>query len=169
MPTKAPAKRYTQEEITKGLMAMVGWAGRAVDARRALEVEGLDIPTSTLRTWVESTHREQYEELRSKYSDKMEAILINNYRELAVRTSMVQRKAIEEAEKRLDRGADTDPARTAAALSKVSQVSTDKLMSLTGRPTVITEERGMSEILRSLAAKVPGLVLLEGEVVEDES
>jgi len=122
-----------------------------------------------LRTWVESTHREQYEELRSKYSDKMEAILINNYRELAVRTSMVQRKAIEEAEKRLDRGADTDPARTAAALSKVSQVSTDKLMSLTGRPTVITEERGMSEILRSLAAKVPGLVLLEGEVVEDES
>ncbi|NBV77933.1 hypothetical protein EBR66_07240 [bacterium] len=80
---------------------------------------------------------------------------------------MVQRKAVEEAEKRLDRGADTDPARTAAALSKVSQVSTDKLMSLTGRPQVITEERGMSEILRSLAAKVPGLVIMEGEAVEE--
>jgi hypothetical protein len=40
-------------------------------------------------------------------------------------------------------------------------------MSLTGRPQVITEERGMTEILRSLAAKVPGLVIMDGEAVEE--
>jgi len=165
--TKAPARRYTAEEVTRGLVAMVAWAGRPTDAARTLKEEGLDVPTSTLRSWVDTTHRDQYEELRGKYADKMEAVLVNTYREVALRATMVQRKAVEEAEKRLDRGADTDPARTAAALSKVSQVSTDKLMSLTGRPQVITEERGMTEILRSLAAKVPGLVIMEGEVVDE--
>lgn len=167
MASKIPAKRYSAEEITKGLMAMVGWAGSAADAHKSLKVDGLDIPTSTLRSWVKETHRDQYEELRSKYAAQMEEMLVKNYREMALRTSAVQMKAVEAAEKMLDTGQDRDPARTAASLSKVSQVSTDKLMSLTGRPTVITEERGMQEILRSLAQKVPGLVVFEGEGVEE--
>ena len=79
----------------------------------------------------------------------------------------MQMKAVEAAERMLDTGQDRDPARTAASLSKVSQVSTDKLMSLTGRPTVITETRGMNEILRSLAQKVPGLVVFDGEASEE--
>ncbi|CAB4171649.1 hypothetical protein UFOVP1346_25 [uncultured Caudovirales phage] len=166
MTSKAAAKRYTQAEVTQGLMAMVGWAGSASDAVKSLKVDGLEIPSSTLRSWTKETHRDEYEELRGKYAGQMEDLLVKNYREMALRSSAVQMKAIEAAERRLDLGADTDPARTAAALSKVSQVSTDKLMSLTGRPTVITETRGMNEILRSLASKVPGLVVFEGEADE---
>lgn len=163
MTSKAPAKRYTQEDITKGLMAMVGWAGSAADAHKSLKAEGLEVPTSTLRSWVKETHRDEYEELKGKYAVQMEAVLVKSYREMAIRASAVQMKAVEAAERLLDTGQDRDPARTAASLSKVSQVSTDKLMSLTGRPTVITETRGMNEILRSLAAKVPGLVVFDGE------
>lgn len=163
MPAKTPAKRYTQEEITRGLMAMVAWAGKASDAARSLEDQGLSIPTGTLRSWIQTTHADQYQELRSKYASKLEEALVRDMREVAIRATRAQQKAVEEAEKRLDRGADTDPARTAAALSKVTQVSTDKLLSLTGRPTAITETRGMNEILRNLAAKVPGLVVFEGE------
>lgn len=167
MSSRAPAKRYTAEEITQGLMAMIGWAGSAADAHKSLAAEGLEIPTSTLRKWVKETHRDQYEELRGKYAAQMEELLVKNYREMALRASAVQMKAVEAAEKMLDTGQDRDPARTAASLSKVSQVSTDKLMSLTGRPTVITETRGVNEILRSLAQKVPGLVVMDGEVVEE--
>ena len=154
-------QRYTKADISKGLLSLVAWAGSATDARKSLLSEGLDIPTSTLRSWAKETHRDEYERLRGEYGAQMEDLLVKNYRDMAVRASSVQMKAIEEAEKRLDRGADQDPARTAASLAKVSQVSTDKLMSLTGRPTVITETRGMAEILRSLAVKVPGLVIEE--------
>ena len=164
MAARSPAKSYSQEEVTKGLMAMVAWAGRPTDAKRSLEeTDDLSIPTSTLRSWVEGSHRDEYEELKGKWAHKMESILVGQYREVALRATMAQRKAVEEAEKRLDRGADTDPARTAAALSKVSQSATDKMLSLTGRPSQITETRNMNEILRSLAAKVPGLVVFDGE------
>jgi len=163
MAGKSVSKSYSQEEITRGLIAMVAWAGKATDAQRSLEEEGLTVPTSTLRSWIQTTHQEEYEMLRSKYAAKMEGVLVSTYRELALRSSMAQRKAVELAEQRLDRGQDTDPARTAAALSKVSTSATDKMLSLTGRPTQITESRGMNEILRSLAQKVPGLVVFEGE------
>lgn len=166
--TSKPAKSYTQEEITRGLMAMVAWAGKAVDASKSLKEQGLDVPTSTLRTWIQTTHSDEYQELRSKYAHKLEEALVRDMREVAIRATRAQQKAVEEAEKRLERGADTDPARTAAALSKVSQTSTDKLLALTGRPTAITETRGLNEILRSLAQKVPGLVVFEGEVNEDD-
>lgn len=167
MTTKLPAKRYTQEDITRGLVAMVGWAGSASDASKSLASEGLEIPRETLRSWVKQTHRDQYEELRSKYAVKMEQHLVSNFREMAVRASVVQMRAIDAAESRLKCGEDQDPARTAASLAKVSQTATDKLLALTGRPTAITETRGMQEILRSLAQKVPGLVIYEGEA-EDE-
>jgi hypothetical protein len=164
---KRELTKYTAEQVTRGLMMMVVWNGNQTEARKSLIAEdGLDVPASTLKSWCTTSHRDQYEQLRAQYAPELEEQLVKAYRTVASRAVAVQMKAVEEAEKRLDRGADTDPARTAASLAKVSQTSTDKLMSLTGRPAVITEDRSMNEILRSLAAKIPGLVVFDGEAEE---
>lgn len=144
---------FTAEEIETGLMAMIAWAGNASAASRYLKAEKkLDVSASTLNGW-KRTHAPRYLELSEKYQDQMEDALAHEFREVAAVATQAERLAVEKAVERLEKGQDQDPARSAASLSKVKQVNTDKLMTLTQRPTTITETRNADEIIRSLVAK----------------
>ena len=156
---------YTQEEIDDALTALIAYAGNASGACRYLESEGKRSPGAThLKAWAQTTHWERYEELRDKFAEKHENTLANNYRDAARFATEVTMLAVEKAKERLEKGKDEDPARSAAALAKVGQGSTDKLLSLTGRPTQITETRDIGPLLRSLAAK--GVITLPEEPAE---
>ena len=100
-----------------------------------------------------SARREEYDELRERYAPQLEAEVVRQLRETAIYAGVVQRKAIEAAEERLDARKDIAPAQTAAALAKVSSSATEKLLALTGRPTQITEHRTLEEIVRPLIAQ----------------
>jgi hypothetical protein len=144
---------WTQAQITEGLLAMVAWAGNASAASRYLASERkLQIKPATLSGW-KQVHAIQYNELRDKYATQMEEQLAHEYREVARFAVEVERLALEKAQQALYAGDERDPARAAANISRVAQSSTDKLLALTGRPTQITESRGIEEILRSLAAR----------------
>lgn len=134
-------------------MALVAWAGNAAAASRYLGSERhLQVKASTLTAWKHS-HAIEYNELRDKYADQLEEQLAHEYREVARYAVEVQKLALEKAQTALLSGDEKDPARAAANISRVGQSATDKLLALTGRPTQITESRGIEEILRSLASR----------------
>lgn len=165
-----PAAPYTQEEIDKCLTALVAYAGVANAAVKYLEsiADGGRVPTpGTLAQWARTLHWERYEQLREQWAGKVEQTVANDMRDAAREAVEVQRLAVEKARERLEAGRDDDPARSAASLARVAQSNTDKLLSLTGRPTQITENRNVNEILRSLVAK--GVLALPDEPVQIEA
>lgn len=152
-----PAAPYSQEEIDRALTALVAYAGNAAGAVRYLATvsdTGLGIPgAATLLQWSRTTHWERFEQLREQWASKVEQTVANDMRDAARQAIEVQRLAVERARERLEDNLDEDPSRSAANLARVAQSNTDKLLSLTGRPTQITESRNAEEILRSLVAR----------------
>lgn len=146
------ARTYTEDEIIAGLMAVIAWAGNATAAARYLKAEkGIDLNAATLNSW-KTVHAARYAEMREQYASQKETELAHEFRDVAMLAVVGERLAIEKATARLKAGKDEDPGRTAANLARVAQSSTDKLMTVTSRPTQITENRGLQEILRSLGA-----------------
>lgn len=141
---------FSDEEVEMGLMALVAWAGSPTRAARYLKETGkLDVSDSTLRNW-KQVHAIRYTELREKYKDQLEEQLTQELRDVAIIATNAARLAVEKATDALESGEERDPARAAANLSKVAATSTDKVLSLTGRPTQITQTRNAEEIIRSL-------------------
>lgn len=144
---------WPEEAVTAGLMAMIAWAGNASAASRQLAREGTwQISAAVLTQW-RTLHGARYDQLREKYAGQMEANLAHEFRDVARLAVEVERLALEKTVAGLVSGEERDPSRAAANAARVAQSSTDKLLSITGRPTQITETRGLQEILRSLAAK----------------
>src|SRR5581483_2942115 len=170
-PHSGPSKPFTQEEVDRGLTALIAWAGNAKAALRHLEATSTEdqrIPSyHTLCEWARTKHWERYEQLRETWAGKVEQTVANDMRDAAREAVEVQRLAVEKARERLEAGRDDDPARSAASLARVAQSNTDKLLSLTGRPTQITENRNVNEILRSLVAK--GVLALPEEPAQIEA
>jgi len=164
-----PAAPYSQEDIDWCLQALVAWAGNSNAAHTWLEAhaEGRRVPSKgTLINWRKTLHWERYEQLREQWGSLRERAIANDMRDVAAAAVDAQMLAVERAKERLEADRDSEPARTAAALAKVGQVSVDKLLSLTGRPTTITENRNVNEILRSLVAK--GVLALPDEPAQIE-
>lgn len=156
---------YTQEDIDNALTALIAYAGNGTAACKWLNAQGMNAPNATsLLAWARTTHWERYEELREKVAAKAENTLANNYLDAAREATEVAMMAVNAARGRLESGQDDDPGRTAANLARVAQSATDKRLSLQGRPTQITENRNLGEILRSLAAK--GIIEIPDEVPE---
>lgn len=173
--------RANEEEIVRGLTAVVHCAGNYKRASELLAAEELEreregLPPSmatynqaTLRDWCIRLHASRYAELRDKYAAELEGGLIHDMRDLAIQGIEAQRIAIEKARERLEDGESDDPARDAAALSRVVQTNVDKMLAVSGRPTSIREDRrNPEEILRGLIAKFPGLIELPPEDVTEE-
>jgi uncharacterized protein YeaC (DUF1315 family) len=156
---------YTEEQTQTALMALIAWAGNAAAASRYLKSDkGIEINPATLSNW-KQTHAIRYDELREKYSAQLEESLAHEFREVAMQAVQLERLAMERATEALEKNQDKDPSRSAANAARVAQSSTDKLLSLTGRPTQITESRNIGEILRSLAAK--GILQIPEETGDD--
>lgn len=152
-----PAHAYSQEEIDTCLQALVAWSGNTSAAVRYLESiaeDGQRVPTPiTLLNWSRTKHWERYEQIREQWGGLREKSISNDMRDAAQEAVDAQRLAVEKAKERLEANRDDDPARSAANLARVAQSNVDKLLSLTGRPSQITESRNVNEILRSLVAK----------------
>lgn len=165
MPTVDP---YTQEEIDDALTALIAYAGNANGAIRYLESVGKRAPISqTLLAWSRTKHWERYEELREKVAARNESTLANNYLDAARFATETAMLAVQKARDRLEKNQDDDPARTAANLARVAQASTDKRLALQGRPTQITENRNVTEMVRSLVAR--GVLALPEETETTEA
>jgi len=158
-----PNRPFTDKEVTICLQALVAWGGQPGAAVKWLKAEGHRAPTPpTLTAWSRIKHWERYERLRAEYAQRVEESVANDMRDTARIAMDATQLAVMKAKEKLESGRDEDPARTAANLSRVAQTGVEKLLTLTGRPQQITENRDATAILRSLVAKGV-LVAPEGE------
>lgn len=158
---------FTADEIDLALHAMAAWAGNGAQTSRYLRAEkDLDISASTLNHW-KVLHGPRYNEIRDQHQAEIDKTLGHEFRENAALALRAERLAVEKAHVALEEDREKDPARAAANLARVAQSNAEKALMIEGRPTRITENRGVDELLRSLAG-MGILKLPAGEVEESD-
>jgi len=147
------SQAYTEAEVTRVLNCVVAWSGNITAARRQLEEEG-ELPSTpawnTIQQWIRQDHLEQYDQLREQYSEQIDRDMADRYRGVAAQATDATELAIKTAVELLKSGEDRDPARSAANLAMVSDKSLRDYALLEGRPTSISEQRGLPEVMRTL-------------------
>ena len=155
---------YTPTEVKAHLTTLAFFGGNSI---KTSEATGVD--HSTLRLWRNQTHRDLYLEIQEREAPKLEAIAAGHAREVILRVADAEHRILDRlAANEIDgNGEEVAPsAKTlselAGALQRVTTakgINTTKLLELTGRPTSIVEHREGNDILRSLGARIPGLVV----------
>lgn len=146
-------RAYTQSEIDEGLLAMYLAGGSSVQASKITQ-----IPESTLRSWRDSRH-ERYAELAKQYAPQLEEKVVRKLEEALVAGAAATLQAIEYASSAIESADVKDAAKAAKDLAQATGTVTDKLLTLQGRPNLITQNQDASEILRALKQRVPWLVV----------
>lgn len=164
---------YTEDEVHRSLLAVIACAGNIAAAKRELEDQNVPVTESTLRRWVNHDHSAEYHRLRDEHAPDLEARLAHEFRDVASRAVEVQKLALAKALTRLENNQDDDPAKTAQFAARTGQSAVDKLMTLTNRPDkIIGDQRGIDELLRSLAARkiihmIPETTAVNGTATEE--
>jgi hypothetical protein len=171
---KRRAGQYPEHIVMQALGALAANSGNAsLTARQLIEDGVIDKDPTTfagvIRCWSRDKYAKQYRELQDKLAPDLEATLVHSLRNRAQQAIELQELALDKTMERLERNMDEDPSRTAANLARVAQANIDKSLAYQGRPSRITEVRDPYEVLRALAARVPGLIDLPDEAVVEES
>lgn len=160
--SKSPAKRtrrtYTPTEVKAALTTLAFFGGNAA---RASQQTG--IPEMTLRDWRNTEHRDQYLEIAEAERPRLEQIATTQALELMMRSAEAEHDLLSSL---ATVASDPEQSKTASelagALQKVTTskgINTDKFFTHTGRPSQYVEHRDGTQILKSLGAKIPGLVI----------
>lgn len=166
MATK-PARRYfTPEEVDAGLMMLAFCGGNSGEASRRLKEQGYNLSDRVLRKFRSTTYPERYAELHRTRAQEIEDVIVTKMRETALQAADVQQRALEKTVEQLDNGELRDASTAARNAAVVQGIATDKLLTLTGRPTTVVEHRDAEDVLRGLAQRFPGLIV-EGTAEED--
>lgn len=134
--------KHPPELVTEVLMDVIvnGGVVRPVAIKHGLT-------ESVVSAWKRKTHAAQYRELEEKYGREIEERLVTKARQNAERAGEIEAILIE---KMLDtEGRDAPQALRAVTDAKTKNI--DKVLSLTGRPNQITENRDIGAILEGLA------------------
>lgn len=145
-------RQFSHEEKRQMLALMVACGGSATRASEMLREQGVDVGPATLRSW-KRYMRDDYERIHADLAPKLEKQIETALRETAMRAAEVERKAIDQAEQKLERGTDYDPAKTAVNMAKIKASALDRLLTITGRPAAIIEHRTPEQLVRSLVAQ----------------
>lgn len=164
--------RYTPEQIDVALLALAGCGGNAAEAARQLAaadaepVPGKDvaaIPERTIREWRAGVHAGRFVELSQKHGRRIEESIAVQAREVLLRIGEVEILALEKTKEKLESGDVSDPSTVLRNLATTKGINTDKLMTLTGRPNVITHERSAEDILKAINELAPDLFVVADE------
>lgn len=161
-----PPNQFPPEVVTAVLTDLVAAGG--VAKRIEKKWEGT-VTYQTICQWKRETHFAQYREIEERYGRELEELLVVQARANAMRAGEIEAELIE---KMLTvEGRDAPQALRAITDAKTKNV--DKMLSLTGRPSQITESRDMGAILESLARlnviKVVEPAAIDGSAVEEEA
>ena len=141
-----PKRSYTPEDVTRALVTL------AVTGSPRQTSERLEIPESTLRRWRDNVHADQYRQLQRDHAAKLEQVIVEQVREAALVSGAIEREALDRLAQNLHKLEPRDLANTIKNLKLTQGISIDKMLALTGRPTVITEHRNADELVAKLTA-----------------
>lgn len=130
---------YSESQRVEILSALAACDGMPKVAAKRLAQQGTDIPWTEIRRLREA-HAGTYQALAAEISRAAEEALTLEFRELGRLAQKVTRNHLEhlvegQESGTLDYSDQKSMPQTIQAMAKVMQVSTDKLLSLTGRPT----------------------------------
>lgn len=158
-------ERWTPDQIVAGLTALALNGGNASRAAEQLQAAGLEISHDTLTRFKNSRFPRRYRDACDRLAPQVENVVVNYHRELAVQAAHAAQRAVALETERLAAGEVKDAAKSAQNLATTAGIAVDKVLSLTGRPTSITEHRTPEQAFKRLQSLVPGLVF-EGSAEE---
>lgn len=127
---------YTARQVTAALMQLVANNGNVHKTSEQLIDDDFQVPESTLRLWKNDLHAEQYTRLEGEYGKELEREAIDIARATMLRTAKLEDQVLDVIEAKLADGKiDTrDLPQTLRSLTDTKAKTTDRLLSLTGRP-----------------------------------
>jgi hypothetical protein len=161
----AVGKRYTEDEMTRGMLVLALNGGSVTKAKRQLAGEGFPVGDKTLTRWKDSP---RYLAVRETHARKVEEGLVDNYRAVAVRSIELQMKATEQAIGEADAKTLKDPGRTAQSAAVAGGIAVDKVLLLTDRPTEILAHHADPKVAAQALARRLGVVLPSVESTAEE-
>jgi hypothetical protein len=158
-------KQVEQRERETAMSVLASLAGDTQTTARVLEDQySIFVNADTIQSWRSGPCRDLYRRYQEEYAPKLEEALVREAREVAGRAMILERRLLDETERQLSTGKMNDPAKAAANISRVKQSAIDKLLSLTGRPTTITQHQDAAEIIRALEGR--GVLVPLDQIVE---
>jgi hypothetical protein len=155
---------YSQEQVTKALLALAANAGDAKLTAEQLHDGDFKVTEATLLLWRHEHHRERYERFARELAYERESRVVGVLQETLVETARIKKGLLDKVEESARR-----PELAGHALRAITDAeskSTSSLLALTGRPTDGRREVGaeaMVRLVEGLAAK--GLVNVAGGLV----
>lgn len=132
----------SEESVVEQLSAVAACDGSVRLAKRRLKDAGVEVTEKELRT-LKERHSGMYQAITAERARSQEEAIAQEFREIAKLSQKVTKEFLEDLTDQIEQkgieGIDYDLKRqlpqTVQALAKVQQVSVDKLLSITGRPT----------------------------------
>jgi hypothetical protein len=171
MKLKEHAQMQDAEKRHRGLLALAACAGNARQAERLLRrtKSPVKVTYKTLTRWRDE-EPDVYARLADEHGAALEAELIVDHREAALKAMEVMDEALDHTKEKLHHMSAREASDVVHDMSRVVASSTKDLLLLTGRPTDISDNRGAVEIIRALGTRFPRLFdnLNEPEPVDAE-
>lgn len=150
------------DRLERGLLVLALCGGNARQAEQQLLL--LDPPVKishdALGKW-KTKYAERYAEIHAEHVAELEAVIVQQVREAILVAGTLQSKVLAALLLKVDAG-DMDAKDLANVLKSAGVtlgINVEKMLLLTNRPTVIAEKRDITELLQSLARRVPGLIV----------
>lgn len=157
---------WSEKQAIEILTLLAMNAGNIKKTLEEYKAEHGKAPTSaTVAGWRDRRYADEYARIRDEYAREFEAEAIRTYRDRMRQAADVEMLAIQRLAEALEsnRISVKDLAPAAGAMSRIKASNADQLLTLTGRPTQIIDDRSAEQVIQGLVRKK---VL---RVVRDES
>lgn len=159
-------RRYTEEEIERGLLVLALNGGRVHKASQELAHLGHTIPHSTLTDWRDGIHADRYAQLAADAQAKVRERVAAAHERVVFAATDHQLAALDQFRTHLDHG--NIPRDKLAGdirnLATVAGINADKANIARDRPTQVVEHRGSDELYAAM--KGMGIDVIDGEAQE---
>lgn len=148
--------QYGAEQVTQALLQLVANGGNAARTAEQLHDGDFMVTESTLRSWKNDLHAEQYRRLEAEHGKELEREAVEQARLTVQRVGELERDVVERIGKALA-GEDglrldtRDLPQTLRSLTDTKAKSIDRVLALTGRP-VQPKDPGAGDVVKLLEA-----------------
>ena len=146
------SRSYTAEQVDRALLVLAINGGNSVKAEAALKAQGQEVPARTLIDWKTDLYPRRYLYIQQNHGRELEDVLVAQQRELALSASLKALEGIQGID--LDRIDMRDKAKTVQALQTSAAIATDKVLTLTGRPTNVTVTADATAVLKKWGGRM---------------
>lgn len=139
----AAGTHYSPAQVDAALLAL------ATTGSGRLAAQQVDVPERTIQDW-RHRYAQRYQELADKHQRQIEDVIVQQARDTAIMAGDIERQVLERLSTQVDSLDAKDAAATVRNLSTAKGINVDKLLTLTGRPSQVTEHRSTDDLMRKL-------------------